>query len=254
MRSVRRYARFCSQHTVSSGLCWRALFGFLLFALASSLSAQTVLREGWKVQSSAQVAATGDRVSDPDFSTNGWYTTSAPKTVFAVLVENGVYKNPYYGMNLRSVPGVEYKISGQFANIEMSDTSPFAVPWWYRKEFEVPAGEKSRQVWMEFRGINYRAEIWINGKKVAGPDEVVGAFRRYDFNVTQFVRIGEKNAVAVSVSAPKAGELGIPGLTGILRLPIKTWACGRRWCSRTAVLWLCAIPLLRRNWIYQRPS
>ena len=212
MRSVWRIARFCSQRTVSSGPCWHALVAsaiLLLFALVGSLSAQTVLREGWKVQSSAQVAATGDKVSDSDFSTNGWYATSAPKTVFAVLVENGVYKNPYYGMNLRTIPGVEYKISGQFANIEMPDNSPFAVPWWYRKEFEVPVSEKGRQIWMEFRGINYRAEIWINGKKVAGPDEIVGAFRRYDFNVTQFVRIGAKNAVAVSVSAPKAGELGI---------------------------------------------
>src|SRR6266436_5566016 len=62
---------------------------------------------------------------------------------------------------------------------------------------------------MQCRGINYRAEIWINGKKVAGSDEVVGAFRRYDFNVTEFIRPGAKNAVAISVSAPKAGELGI---------------------------------------------
>src|SRR5258706_11343743 len=86
---------------------------------------------------------------------------------------------------------------------------PLGVRWGFGKEFEFPAGEKGRQIWMEFRGIKSRAEIWMNGKKVAGPDEVVGAFRRYDFNVTQLVRIGAKNAVAVSVSAPKAGELGI---------------------------------------------
>ncbi len=73
----------------------------------------------------------------------------------------------------------------------------------------VPASDQGKQIWMQFRGINYRAEIWINGKKVAGTDQVVGAFRRYDFNVTEFVHPGGKNAVAVSVSAPKAGELGI---------------------------------------------
>ena len=205
-------ARVCSLHTVPSGLCWRALVTaaiLLMFALIGSLSAETVLREDWRVQSSAQVAATGDKVSDPEFSTNGWYTTSAPKTVFAVLVESGVYKSPYFGMNLRTFPGVEYKIGGQFANVEMPDGSPFAVPWWYRKEFEIPATDKGKQFWMQFRGINYRGEIWINGKKVAGADEVVGAFRRYDFNVTEFVHPGGKNAVAVAVSAPKAGELGI---------------------------------------------
>ena len=181
--------------------------GFLL--LTTTARSQTILREGWKVQSSAQVNATGDKVSQPGFSTQGWYSTSPPKTVFAVLVENGVYKNPYYGMNLRSFPGVEYKVGTQFANQDIPANSPYAVPWWYRKEFDLPAGDAGKQIWMQFRGINYRADIWINGKKVAGSDEVVGAFRRYDFNVTQFVRPGEKNAVAVAVTAPTANELGI---------------------------------------------
>jgi len=177
--------------------------------LATSVWSQTILREGWKVQSSAQVKATGDKVSQPGFPTQAWYSTSAPKTVFAVLVENGVYKNPYYGMNLRTFPGVEYKMGTQFANQDMPANSPYAVPWWYRKEFDLPASDAGKQIWIEFRGINYRADIWINGKKVAGSEEVVGAFRRYDFNVTQFVRPGEKNAVAVAVSAPTANELGI---------------------------------------------
>jgi len=180
----------------------------LIFALASTTSAQTILRDSWKVQSSAQVSTTGDQISQPGFSTPGWYATSAPKTVFAVLVENGVYKDPYYGMNLRNLPGVEYRIGSQFANQEMPAVSPYAVPWWYRKEFDLPSSDADKQVWMQFRGINYRADIWINGKKLAGSDEAVGAFRRYDFNVTSFVHPG-KNALAVAVSAPTATELGI---------------------------------------------
>ena len=186
-----------------------ALFVGLSFCWAAPLNGQTILREGWKVQSSALVSASGDKVSEPGFATLGWYGTTAPKTVFAVLVENGVYKNPYYGMNLRTVPGVEYRIGGQFANEEMPANSPYAVPWWYRKEFEIPPADNGKQIWMQFRGINYRAEIWINGKKLAGTDEVVGAFRRYDFNVTRFIRYGGKNVIAISVMPPKAGELGI---------------------------------------------
>ena len=170
---------------------------------------EITLRDGWTVQSSAKVPETGEKVSSQGLDTSAWYKTSAPKTVFAVLVENGVYKDPFFGMNLRSVPGVEYPIGGQFANLDMPANSPYAVPWWYRKEFEVPRHFKGKTVWMAFRGINYRAEIWINGEKVAGSDEVVGAFRRYEFDVTPFVHEGGKNIVAVSVSAPKAGELGI---------------------------------------------
>lgn len=180
-----------------------------LIAPAALADSGTVLRDGWKVQSSAKVSATGDQVSAAGFSTDGWYTTSAPKTVFAVLVENGVYKDPFFGMNLRSIPGVDYKIGGQFANEEMAPNNPYAVPWWYRKEFDAPQSKARLRYSMEFRGINYRANIWINGKKLAGSDQVVGAFRRYQFDVTDFVHPGEKNVVAVEVSAPRSGELGI---------------------------------------------
>jgi exo-1,4-beta-D-glucosaminidase len=167
------------------------------------------LREGWAVQSSAKVSAGPEAISAAGFDASTWYKTSAPNTVFAVLVENGVYKDPYFGMNLRSVPGVSYAIGSQFANQEMPADSPFNVPWLYRKEFEVPAQFNGKTVWLAFRGINYRADIWINGKKVVGSDVVVGAFRRYEFNVTQFVKPGAKNVVAVEVSAPHANELGI---------------------------------------------
>lgn len=168
-----------------------------------------VLRDGWLVQSSAKVTGGGEKVSQREFNTTGWYKTSVPNTVFAVLVENGVYKNPYFGMNLRLVPGVEYAIGTEFSNQDMPQSSPYAVPWWYRKEFEVPKDFKGKTVWMGFRGINYRAEIWINGKKVAGSDEIVGAYRRYEFDVTPFVHADEKNVVAVAVSAPQAGDLAI---------------------------------------------
>lgn len=178
-------------------------------AAVSRADGDITLRDGWAVQSSAKVSAGAEAVSAPGFDVSSWYKASVPNTVFAVLVENGVCKNPYFGMNLRSVPGVSYKIGSEFANQEVPDDSPYAVPWWYRGEFEVPAQFKGKTVWLAFRGINYRADIWINGKKVAGSDQVVGAFRRYKFDVTQFVKAGAKNAVAVEVSAPHANELGI---------------------------------------------
>ncbi|MHB8503649.1 MAG: hypothetical protein ACYDHE_22225, partial [Candidatus Acidiferrales bacterium] len=88
-------------------------------APASRADGEFTLREGWQVQSSAKVSAGGETVSTTGFDASSWYKTSAPNTVFAVLVENGVYKNPYFGMNLRSVPGVSYPIGSEFANQEM---------------------------------------------------------------------------------------------------------------------------------------
>src|SRR5215467_2984887 len=159
----------------------------IVFVSASRAAEEITLKDAWAVQSSTKVTASGERVSENGFDTSGWFKTSAPKTVFAVLVENGVYRDPFFGMNLRSAPGVEYPIGGQYANIDMPANSPYAVPWWYRKEFQVPQHFKGRTVWLAFHGINYRGEIWINGKKVAGSDEVVGAFRRYEFDVTAYV-------------------------------------------------------------------
>jgi exo-1,4-beta-D-glucosaminidase len=183
----------------------------LVFLLAMSVRAKAnsklSLRENWSVQSSAKTNGTPEQISQPGFDARSWYKTSVPITVFAVLVENGVYKDPYFGMNLRSVPGVEYRIGTQFANQEMPENSPYAVPWWYRTEFVVPADFSGKTIWLAFRGINYRANIWINGKRLAGSDQVVGAYRRYKFDVTSFVRPGAKNAVAVEVSAPHPGDL-----------------------------------------------
>ena len=167
------------------------------------------LQSGWTVQSSAKVREAPEKISAPGYNVSDWYKASAPETVFAVLVENGVYPSPYFGTNLRSIPGVEYPVGSQFANLDMPANSPYAVPWWYRNEFELPSSFKGKNVWLGFHGINYRADLWINGKKAAASDEMVGAFRRFKFDVTPFVYPGERNVVALSVSAPKAGELAI---------------------------------------------
>jgi exo-1,4-beta-D-glucosaminidase len=208
-RSVARIAWELRSSLTAVGFVIALLATATIAAPASRADGDITLREGWAVQSSAKVSAGGEVVSAAGFDTSSWYKTSAPNTVFAVLVENGVYKDPYFGMNLRSVPGVSYKIGSEFANQEMPADSPFAVPWWYRDEFEIPAQLKGNAVWLAFRGINYRADIWINGIRVAGSDQVVGAFRRYEFDVTPYVKRGEKNVVAVEVSAPHANELGI---------------------------------------------
>jgi exo-1,4-beta-D-glucosaminidase len=196
-------------------ICWRIL---LPVALVTSLmllppparsNDEIVLQGPWAIQSSAKVEASAEQLSRAGFDASGWYKTSLPKTVFAALVENGVYPDPYFAKNLRSLPGVTYEIGSQFSNQEMPEDSPYAKPWWYRTEFDLPASYAGKTVRIAFHGINYRAEIWINGQKVADADQIVGAFRRYDLDVTRYVRAGEKNALSVKVSAPKAGELGI---------------------------------------------
>jgi exo-1,4-beta-D-glucosaminidase len=167
------------------------------------------LTKGWEMQSSAQVPQKGGAVSRSDFSASGWYKTDVPSTVLAALVKNNVYRDPYFGMNLRSIPGTTYPIGANFSNLPMPADSPFKVPWWYRTTFRLPESFAGKQIWLHFGGINYRATIWLNGHEIAGPDKVVGMWRTYDFNVTAEAQPGKPNTLAVEVSAPHADDLGI---------------------------------------------
>jgi exo-1,4-beta-D-glucosaminidase len=167
------------------------------------------LSSGWALQSSTKVPETGDAISTPRFQPKGWYDISLPTTVFAAQVAHKVYPDPLFGMNLRSVPGVTYPIGANFSNIAMQPDSPYAVPWWYHKEFTVPATFKGKTIWLQFHGINYRADIWLNGKQIAKQEDVAGAWRTYEFNVTDVAKPGAENALAVEVWAPTENDLAI---------------------------------------------
>jgi exo-1,4-beta-D-glucosaminidase len=166
-----------------------------------------VVRHPWTLQSSANVAAKGDAISKPGYQPEGWYQIRVPNTVVGALVENGTYRDPYFGMNLRSIPGTTYPIGERFTLLPMPADSPFKPSWWYRTEFPVPAALAGRSFVLHFDGINYRANVWFNGERVAGSDEVAGAFRRYEFDVTRLVHPGGPNALAVEVIAPEPHDL-----------------------------------------------
>jgi exo-1,4-beta-D-glucosaminidase len=183
-----------------------ALFTSVLPAQAAPDQTRHTL-EKWMIQSSAKVESKPEEISSPGFAASGWYPATVPSTVMAALVKNKVYPDPAFGMNLRSIPGTTYPIGANFSNLPMSPDSPFAAPWWYRTEFELPA-ETNKAVWLHFGGINYRANIWVNGKQVANLNQVAGAWRTYEFNITTVAQKG-KNAVAVEVFAPQPDDLAI---------------------------------------------
>ncbi len=114
-----------------------------------------------------------------------------PATVLQILQENGVYKDLYFGMNL-ATPGDLWK-----------------QDWWYRTTFTAPPG---REVYsLIFKGINYRADIWLNGRRVANRATVVGMYDEFEFNVTEFIVRGGSNVLAVKVTP----EQSLDGVSGI---------------------------------------
>src|SRR2546430_1523862 len=167
------------------------------------------LSEHWSLQSSCKVDQKGEVLSTPKFQPRGWYDVSVPTTVFAALVKHKVYPEPGFGMNLRSVPGVTYPIGANFSNIAMQQDSRYLVPWWYRKEFVLPASYRGKSIWLQFGGINYRANIWLNGKQIANTDDVAGAWRTYEFNISDVARPGATNTLGVQVYSPSETDLAI---------------------------------------------
>src|SRR6266478_3116035 len=165
------------------------------------------LREHWTIRSSAQVKEKGDVLSQPVFQPRNWYPARVPSTVAGTLVDNKVYPDPFVGMNLRMMPGCNYPIGANFSLRPMPEDSPFRVSWWYRTEFQLPAGYRDRNIWLHFDGINFRANIWLNGKQIATSDQIAGTFRLHELNIQGLARAGAMNTLAIEVFAPQPNDL-----------------------------------------------
>lgn len=165
-------------------------------ARENQFKAAYYLSDGWELQSSAKLQGSaverGKTISTPGYKPENWYKTNAPSTVLAALVKNNVYKDLYFGKNIEKV-----------------DKEQFKTSWWYRKEFHLDKpGPASGNTHLIFEGINYKANVWLNGKAVATSDTMEGSFRMFDYDVTGTVRAG-KNVLAVEIIPPKKGDLTI---------------------------------------------
>jgi exo-1,4-beta-D-glucosaminidase len=186
-----------------------AVVGLVLAECAPARAQErTELRGGWTIQSACQVGETGERISTADFRPAGWVPATVPSTVLAALVAAGMFPDPFTGMNLRAIPGTSYPIGRQFSRLPMPDDSPYRCSWWYRTQFTAPA-RPGRAFTLHFGGINDRANIWLNGRRIAASGDVAGAYREYDVDVSQALRPGAVNALAVEVAAPSEKDLAI---------------------------------------------
>jgi len=145
------------------------------------------LSNNWALSPAGNILMNGDALSLSDYDATAWYQVRRmPATVLEILRENGVYPDLYVGMNLRDhVPQDLYK-----------------QDWWYRTEFTAPEDRKTYL--LGFPGINYRGEIWLNGRLVADREQVVGMYAAHEFDVTPWIRPGQPNILAVKVTPERA--------------------------------------------------
>jgi exo-1,4-beta-D-glucosaminidase len=159
------------------------------------------LTGNWKVQSSEKTKASGVEISSAPAISSSWIPAKVPSTIMATLVANGIYKDPYFGENMKNIP-----------------TDAFQVPWWYANSFDISAEQAKKTVFLHTEGINYKANIWLNGQLIADAHTINGAFRHLKFNISEHLTEG-KNTLAIEVIPPKPGDYTIGFVDWNIRPP-----------------------------------
>jgi hypothetical protein len=169
------------------------------------------LRDGWFLKSSTQVDKGGDVISTGAFTPQRWHPTSVPSTVLRALIRNGEYPDLRVGLNSLLIPDSSDEFNAKHDLAKYSHLpdrrNPWRDPYWYRTAFTIPESARSRRTWLNFQAINYRADVWLNGRKIADHKQMVGALRRFRFDVSGAAAIG-RNHLAVLVHP--ADHPGVP--------------------------------------------
>ncbi|MEO6843625.1 MAG: sugar-binding domain-containing protein, partial [Ginsengibacter sp.] len=194
---------------------------FALILISLSYSSVSLAQDGkvkqvqltqFDLQSSSVVPQSGEMISIASYNSNlYWFPVKVPCTVLTGLVENKVYPDPYIGMNNMLIPDASDSFNHQY-NLEQysylpNDPNPWKKPYWYRTTFDVPQGDKGKHFQLIFKGINYHAEVWVNGKRIADSSEMSGMFAQYSLDVSKVINAGKNNALAVKIY-----PLDFPGL------------------------------------------
>jgi len=147
-----------------------------------------IIESGWELADADKVRSSSEYLFSSDYNTSKWYNATVPGTVLTTLVQQGVYPDPYFGLNNLAIPDTLCR-----------------KDWWYRVSFRLPEKETNNNVWLILNGINYQAEVWLNGEKLGN---INGAFIRGKFNVTDVVHKTKSNVLAIRILPPN--NPGIP--------------------------------------------
>lgn len=182
----------------------RVLSALILWGmLAGPLSAQKAevrLHEGWQARRANEVMVDGTVISSPGFNLSGWMKTTVPGTVLTTLLNNGVFPDPFFGLNNELIP-------------DISDTGAAFYTFWFHNTFALPEWKAGQEVWLHFRGINYAAEVFLNGHRISY-DTHRGMFLRLKYRITPFLNAGGENHLAVLVYPPNPAGVANGGQGG----------------------------------------
>ncbi|CAL5378846.1 unnamed protein product [Camellia sinensis] len=149
----------------------------------------TKLDSGWLAARSTEVELTGVQLTTthpPSSAPNSpWMEAVVPGTVLATLVKNKVVSDPFYGLENESI-------------IDIADSGREYYTFWFFTTFKCKLS-RNQHVDLNFRAINYSAEVYLNGHKKVLPK---GMFRRHSLDVTDILHPDGENLLAVLVHPP----------------------------------------------------
>jgi hypothetical protein len=140
---------------------------------------RNLVGDPWRLQRASQVSEDGTILSKPGFSDAGWVLATVPGSVLSSYLNVQAIPDPNFGRN----------------QLYVSD-SYFHSDFWYRNEFTVPPMDGRNRIWLNFDGINWKADVFLNGESIG---RIAGAFMRGRFDVTDRLYSDQKNALAVRI-------------------------------------------------------
>jgi hypothetical protein len=133
----------------------------------------------WKIQRASLVNSDGGTISQTGFNDKDWVIATVPATALVSYLNAGALPDPNFGDN-------QFLISDSY----------FYSDFWYRDVFHMPSRSKGEKLFLNFDGINWKAEVYLNGKKLG---RIEGAFTRAHFDITDVLVYGKENVLAVRI-------------------------------------------------------
>jgi hypothetical protein len=162
---------------------------FIIVSLNSlAQPAKYLLHDNWKAKRAVDVTADGTEITGTDLRFSGWLDAVVPGTILTTLLQNGQIPDPFFGLNNNLIPDV-YNAGRDY------------YTYWFYNEFDIPRIGEGQEVWLNFRGINYFADIFLNGKRVNTKTHQ-GMYLREKYLITTYLNKGKPNKLAVWVAPP----------------------------------------------------
>jgi mannosylglycoprotein endo-beta-mannosidase len=146
------------------------------------------LNSGWKCAALKDVKQSGYELTGAAFHNDNWMPATVPGTVLTTLLNNEKVPDPFFGMNNEHIPDI-YKTGAAY------------YTYWFVKDFKELPATGGNQVYLNFRGVNYSCDIYLNGHKL-NKNIQKGMFLRWSYNITPFLAGSGANKLAILVRPP----------------------------------------------------